>query len=323
MNESTNGYLVISLDFELLWGVFDVVDFEEKRIYFENTRLVIPKILEGFIKHNVHVTWATVGMLFHKNWEEWERNFSGTLPAYSNSKLSAYEFGKTIKPRDTENLCFAPELIREIAQSPGQEIGTHTYSHYYCLEEGQTLASFKADLEKSIELAKKMGIELKSLVFPRNQLREDYLKVCYELGIINVRSNPSSWYWKDPASDSILTKLARTGDAYFPLGKKSYSIKEVIKNPNLPLEQKAGRFLRPVECNSILHKLKIRRIKMEMTLAAKNNEIYHLWWHPHNFGDNPLQSIQDLKSVLTHFEKLREKFNFQSANMCEIGKLVS
>ena len=46
MNKSTNGFLVISLDFELLWGVFDVVDFEEKKIYFENTRLVIPKILE-------------------------------------------------------------------------------------------------------------------------------------------------------------------------------------------------------------------------------------------------------------------------------------
>ena len=60
-----------------------------------------------------------------------------------------------------------------------------------------------------------------------------------------------------------------------------------------------------------------------MSLAAKNNEIYHLWWHPHNFGDDPLQSIQDLKSILTHFEKLREKFNFLSVNMCEIGQLVS
>ncbi len=322
MNE-TNGFLVISLDFELLWGVFDVVDFEEKRKYFENTRLVIPRILEIFIEHNIHTTWATVGMLFHKNWEEWEGNISGTLPFYLNPKLSAYEFGKTIKSRDTENLCFAPELIREIAQSPGQEIGTHTYSHYYCLEEGQTLASFKADLEKSIRLANQMGIELKSLVFPRNQLKEDYLKVCYELGITNVRSNPSSWYWQDSTSDSILTKLSRTGDAYFPLGKKSYSIKEVIKNSNMPVEQKAGRFLRPVESNLILHQLKIRRIKNEMTLAAKNNEIYHLWWHPHNFGDDPIQSIQDLKSILIHFEKLREKFNFQSANMYEIGQLVS
>jgi len=323
MNESKNGFLVISLDFELLWGVFDVVDFEKKRIYFENTRQVIPKILEEFNFHNIHATWATVGMLFHKNWEEWERNSPKTPPTYSNPKLSAYEFGKTIKSGNSENLCFAPELIREIAQNPGQEIGTHTYSHYYCLEEGQTLASFKADLEKSIELAKQMGIEIKSLVFPRNQFREDYLRVCYELGITNVRSNPSSWYWENPASDSILTKLARTGDAYFPLGKKSYSIKEMIKNHNLLVEQKAGRFLRPAESNSILHKLKIRRIKKEMSLAAENNEIYHLWWHPHNFGDNPSQSIQDLKSILTHFEKLREKFNFQSVNMCEMGKRIS
>ena len=48
-----------------------------------------------------------------------------------------------------------------------------------------------------------MGISLKSLVFPRNQFNESYLKVCVELGIENVRSNPNNWYWANVQEDSI------------------------------------------------------------------------------------------------------------------------
>ena len=58
MNE--NGFLVLSLDFELLWGVFDKVDYKEKKTYFKNTRKVIPEILDLFSEFQIHSTWATV-----------------------------------------------------------------------------------------------------------------------------------------------------------------------------------------------------------------------------------------------------------------------
>src|SRR5680860_48500 len=141
-----NGFLVISLDFELLWGVFDKVDYKEKEAYFNNTREVIPEILGLFSKHHIHSTWATVGMLFNKNWEEWRGNVPESLPNYKNTDLSAYDYGKTINSPETEFYCFAKDLILQIQNTTGQEIGTHTYSHYYCLEEGQTLASFKVCL---------------------------------------------------------------------------------------------------------------------------------------------------------------------------------
>ena len=64
-----NGALVISLDFELLWGVFDKVDWRDKKKYFQNTRRVIPEILRLFEQYEISSTWATVGMLFNKYWE--------------------------------------------------------------------------------------------------------------------------------------------------------------------------------------------------------------------------------------------------------------
>lgn len=318
-----NGNFLISLDFELLWGVFDVVNYEERRKYFENTRIVIPEILSLFNKFEIKATWATVGMLFNENWAEWNKNQPEILPEYKNESLCAYKFGELIQDQNTESLCFAPDLIQLINETPGQEIGTHTYSHYYCMEQGQDIKSFKADLDMAVKMAGQAGLSMESLVFPRNQIREEYLDVCYEMGIYNVRSNPSSWYWKDASSNSLFTKLARTGDAYFPLGKKSYTAESLKFKSNKSLEQKASRFLRPVEDIPMLRKLKLNRILSEMVYAAKNKEIYHLWWHPHNFGDQPEESLRDLRILLENFKMLNIKYNLKSGSMKDLRNFHS
>jgi hypothetical protein len=117
--------------------------------------------------------------------------------------------------------------------------------------------------------------------------------------------------------------LGRTGDAYFNFGKKSYPSNHLNRTHHQPLQQKASRFFRPVEGNKYLRKLKIKRILSEMEWAAKNDEICHLWWHPHNFGNLPEESMIDLKIILNHFQRLKSKYNFQSVNMAELGDLYS
>ncbi|MFD0975741.1 polysaccharide deacetylase family protein [Salinimicrobium gaetbulicola] len=318
-----NGNLVISLDFELLWGVFDKVDHKEKVTYFKNTREVIPQILEVFSENGISCTWATVGMLFNKNWNEWSQSFPQELPSYDNANLNAYDFGRSIASNENASLCFAPELIRKISNTPGQELATHTYSHYYCSEKGQTPEAFKADLEMAISKAREMGIELKSLVFPRNQLNEDYLKICHNLGITSVRSNPSSWYWRDTEDSTFSKKLFRSGDAYFGKNDKSYPISRIKKVTGKPLEQPASRLLRPVSGFSFMNELKIKRIKSEMIHAAKNKEIYHLWWHPHNFGSDPERSMEELKEIVSCYRECNKKYGFKSLSMKDLSALVN
>ena len=315
MRENKVGALVISLDFELLWGVFDKVEWKDKITYFENTKKVIPEVLNLFEKYRIACTWATVGMLFNENWDDWNSNIPGITPAYSNKNLSAYNYGNSIQTKETENLCFAPELIRLINKTPGQEMGTHTYSHYYCLEEGQGLRSFEDDLKKSLELADNFDCKIKSLVFPRNQFNQEYLSLCKKLGINNVRSNPKSWYWQNTQKDSLQQKVFRTGDAYFGKNNKSYPIQEIESGDNIPDCQMASRLFRPYSNRKIAEKLKIKRIKSEITKAAKEGEVYHLWWHPHNFGAQPLKSLEQLETILKHYEYCKNKFNFKSKTM--------
>lgn len=316
------GGLVISLDFELLWGVFDKVDHKEKSTYFKNTRKVIPEILESFESNDISCTWATVGMLFNKDWAEWSQSFPDELPAYDKMELCAYDFGRSIASQENRDMCFAPDLIRQIIDTPGQELATHTYSHYYCSEKGQTPQAFRADLQMAILKAKDLGVELKSLVFPRNQLNEDYLRICGELGITSVRSNPENWYWEETQESTFSKKICRTADAYIGKMDKSYPFSKIKKEAGKPIEQPASRLLRPFSRYSFLNALKLKRIKSEMLSAAKNNEIYHLWWHPHNFGEHPKESMKELQEIIDCYKLCRKKYDFRSYTMKEVAALT-
>jgi hypothetical protein len=68
--------------------------------------------------------------------------------------------------------------------------------------------------------------------------------------------------------------------------------------------------------------MKIDRIKNEMERAAQHGEIYHLWWHPHNFGHYPKESMDGLEEILNHFAMCKEKYGMQSLSMGEIAEQV-
>ena len=72
-----------------------------------------------------------------------------------------------------------------------------------------------------------------------------------------------------------------------------------------------------------MNALKLKRIKKEMTKAAKAKEFYHLWWHPHNFGDYPAENLRDLEELLVHFDILKNEYGYKSLNMCETGKFIT
>ena len=307
---------VISLDFELVWGVFDHITLTDKVAYFDNTLQVIPKMLACFEKHQLHVTWATVGMLFNENWEEWLANFPEEQPSYTNLKLDAYAYGLEHRSAGLDRFFFAPDLIRFIQSTPGQELATHTYSHYYCLESGQTKRQFECDLDLAKKMATQFGATLHSLVFPRNQWNTDYLFSCQERGITQLRSNPDAWYWKDTSQSTLATKLFRTGDAYLPLGSTSYPMEKVTVD--FVTAQPASRFLRPHHRLSFLNSLRLQRIKNEMLQAAKQGEVYHLWWHPHNFGNHPEESMVVLHEIASWFTLLHEKYGMESVPMKDL-----
>ena len=164
-----SGKFVVSLDFELMWGVRDTVTIQT---YGENIRGVhksLPIILDYFKKYNISGTFAVVGLLFFNSKEELLNNLPERKPLYKDSKLSpygAYITEQVGKDSNSDPYHFAPKLIQLIKNTPNQEIGTHTFSHFYCLEEGQTLEDFTDDLKAAINIAKNGTFILPALFSP-------------------------------------------------------------------------------------------------------------------------------------------------------------
>lgn len=315
------GKFVISLDFELHWGVAELWNIKDRIDYFITTRLSIPVVLNLFEQYKIHATWATVGFLFAKNKKQLLEFSPGQRPQYKNEKLSYYSLidnNEIGNDEQDDPFHYAPSLIAEILKTPGQELGTHTFAHYYCNEPGQTYRQFDADLKAAQSLAmENFKVKLESLVFPRNQFNADYIKVAGENGIKVARSNPNVWFWK---KQHKFTPLARAADTLMPISSSlAFSENEIINGEVMLLP--ASRFLRAyVEKEKLVHKMKLYRIKNEMTHAAQNGLVYHLWWHPHNFGYFLEKNLVFLEEILKHYQMLNEKFGFESNSMIEMYK---
>ena len=320
----TNGKFLISLDFELMWGVRDLLSIENYGSNILGVQTVIPKTLEIFNKYKIKGTFSTVGFLFFENKKDLLNSIPKQFPKYDDTNLSPYNgyFNELKNTQVADCYHFAPDLIRLIQADSNQEIGTHTFSHYYCLEKGQTIQDFKTDIEKAIEIANKWNIKLTSLIFPRNQFNDAYLQVCNELGIICYRGNELSWLYKaqDTTKEKLIRKILRFADTYINIsGHNCYSDADL--NRTYPINLPSTRFLRPFSRKlKTIEFLKLKRIKSGMTHAAKNNLMYHLWWHPHNFGVDQDENFEFLNKILIHYQILNKKYNFESITMTNFAK---
>jgi hypothetical protein len=321
------GTLVISLDFELHWGVRDhtpVAGYQENLL---GVRQAIPAMLELFGRYGIHATWATVGFLFFDTKAELLANLPTRRPEYADSHLSPYkEIDSIGESEQADPFHYGASLLRAIQATPRQEIATHTFSHYFCLEKGQTIPDFEADLEAAKRAAARFGVELKSLVFPRNQLDPAYVDACGRAGLVCYRGNQQSRFSSlyaasDTISDSNLIKRAlRLADAYLPVTGLSARSLDDIADSGQPYDVPASRFLRPYSpALSWFEPLRLRRIEREMSRAAKRGLVYHLWWHPHNFGANTAANVAALDRLLRHFDKLRREHGMASRSMGEIA----
>lgn len=309
------GKMIISLDFELFWGIHDLENSKsfEKSIF--GVHSVLPKMLEMFDKYKVDVTFATVGFLFASNEKEIKSYLPDIKPNYKDKDLSPYNY--ISKGEMNNQLFFGDNLISLIKEYPKHELASHTFSHYYCLELGQDIESFREDLKAAVKIAKSKNIELTSIVFPRNQVNKEYLNICYELGIKSYRGNENNWFHSPnkQANNTILKRIVRLLDSYINIsGHNCYSLENQLNQRLLNLP--SSRFFRAYSNRlRFLESLKLNRIKKSMIFAAKNDKIFHLWWHPHNFGENQKENLKNLENILKLYKKLNLKYSFQSVTM--------
>jgi Polysaccharide deacetylase len=315
---------IISLDFELHWGVRDTKSVAQYRENLLGVRRVIPALLELFTEYGIHATWATVGFLFFGTRTELLAAIPDQKPDYDDERLSPYlDMQDLGRDEDNDPFHFGRKLIEQIKAHSEQEIATHTFSHYYCLEPKQSLDAFRSDLRAARRAASDLGVTLRSIVFPRNQYDRRHLQICRQMGLTAFRGNQESWLHRPRATaqENLLQRTARILDSYLGSSRQhSYSLSDVEQEPLLNLP--ASRFLRPwVPYIPRLQDLQEKRILAELTYAAERGLVYHLWWHPHNFGTHLEQNLALLRKILDHFQIMRERYGMQGRSMAELSSL--
>jgi len=322
----SRGSFTISLDFELFWGVRANRKLEDYEGNLLGVYSAIPKMLDLFEKYDIHATWATVGFLFHKEIKEIKENRPSIVPEYKNREVDPYIYLDTLdseQSKEFSRMHCSLDLIEAIAKSPNQEIGTHTYSHFFTYEALSNKEAFSVDMKQAVKVAEERGYRLKSLVFPRNQLDTQAIDTLEQLPISSYRGNPAHWAYcdGDKPNKLLLLRLYRLVDTYLNLSGYHTTLPRASKGV---IELKASMMLRPYFAKlSYLERFKIYRIKRAMKYAATHGQNFHLWWHPHNFGDHQDKNLQNLEELLKYFQELHLKYEMDSLTMDEVNKYVN
>jgi len=318
----TQGSFTISLDFELHWGVRDVVSVSEKRDHFLRARDAIPHMLGIFKEHEVHATWATVGFLFARDKRHLLDHLPELRPTYANRRFDPYSFLDEIgEDERSDPFHYAPSLLHAIAEVSGQEIASHTFSHYYCLEEGQTEQAFEADLRAAAAIGEPFGKVIEALVFPRGQYNPGYDSALERLGVRTYRVPPTFYPYRPCRVDdeNLAQRGLRLLDSYVPIGGSHSDRPSPDPSGAVPL--RAGLFLRPYSrARRQLESMRMQRIKRAMRDAARRGRNFHLWWHPHNFGTHTRKNLAIMREALGEYRVLRERHGWPSRNMGEAAQ---
>ena len=298
---------IISIDTELLWGYVLHPNHKMERLLKQAERAgrgPIDSLLALFEKYHITATWAIVGHLFldqcekegglpHKDMPRFRNNWYSWDPC-SNIQQSPLYYGKDIV-----------EAIR--FSKVEHEIGYHSFSHCYFSECSREVA--EAEICKGEELAKQLGITLRSFVFPANKIGHIELLKRHEFRIYR---GPVVW------------------------GKGTGGTKEgfLLRAANLVRRRTMAQPVEPIwrdgiwEIPGSMHFCATRfsldlalRAKRGIQAAIRNRKIFHMHMHPEDFLAAP-DLLSRLEQVLEFVSARTAEGELQVITMGELSSLL-
>jgi hypothetical protein len=312
------GIFLLSLDLELCWGVVDKPRLLKKnKIYYEQARDCIEKILMLLEKYNISATWAIVGHLFLKecNLINGQKHIDiprSTYPRYAKDWFE--ESPCTCHKEDP--LWYGQDIIEKIINCRvHQEIACHSFAHIPYGDRNTKRVTVQSDLSKCLCEAVKFDLRLRSFVFPRNNI--GYIDELSNFGFEAFRGEEPSWY---RGFTSKLKKVCHIIDQILAISPPVTLPEHQQGLYNIPasmfyLPMNGFRSIIPVEVRIFKAKKGIRR-------AIRQKKIFHLWFHPFNIATNQVKLLYGLEEILKEVISNREKGQLEVRSMDEIVDLM-
>lgn len=288
-----NGTIIFSADFEMAWAFrFSKTKRNETITKGIQERKNIPKLLDLFEKYDIPVTWATVGHLFLSECKRGQDGLphSGMpRPKFFENRNWSFSEGDWYQHdpcsnKITDPAWYAADLIEKIVSSGVKhEIGCHTFSHLDFTYKNCPKDLADAELDECINYASKIGIALKSMVFPGGT--SGNYESLVERGFICYRK-PLKYHIDLPCIDK-------------------YDLVAIPSSLGLDKD--------PYGWDKEFH-LKIIRLYLEK--AARHKLICHFWFHP-SMDQWYLENI--MPEVIKLVSNYRELGKIEIKTMCEFA----
>jgi len=311
------GVFTLSLDFELIWGTRDIAGLSFARQCELERDVVIDRLLDLLHRYEIRATWCTLGHLFldacssgedgrkhpdlvrpHHRW--WPQDWFAQDPC-SDETTDAIWYGKS--------------LVERIRRCPTpQEIGCHTFSHVILGDPGCSRETARSELEKCVELAREIGVDLASLAFPRNEV--GHLDVVRELGFRCYRGTEPNWY----ARPRVPPPVRRAAHLFDVLVARTPPVVEIAER--LPdLYDVPGSMIFFPSHGARRHlptAQRVRRAHRGLQRAERERRIFHLWLHPTNLADEMEAMFAGLEAVLREAAQRRAAGTLDIASMAAL-----
>lgn len=313
---------VLSLDTELIWGVFHQLTPSRFEAQFPDIRATIGAILALLERHEISATWAVVGHLFL---ERCERDESGVAhldlihPRQSFWPEDWYS-RDPCSDRARAHLWYGADILEMIqAARVAQEIGSHSFAHPRYGDPLLTREAAASDLDACLAAAHARGIELRSFVYPGNS--ESYHDLLRERGFRAYRGigPEEARVRRLPASLQRPARLAAQVLGTTPLvARPAETLPGLWDVPASMLLLTRGG-LRKLSSR----RARVRKVHAGIEVAQRTGSVFHLWTHPWNLADDPGFHLSVLEEVLEHVAMERDAGRLDVQTMGSLAARLS
>lgn len=299
------GVFTLSLDFELVWGSRDLTDPVDPlaRMARVTRERVFDGLLGSLQRHGAVATWATVGHLFLDGAVKQGGVLHPDLVPPRHGWRAAPWFEGVPEGTEAEHPEFYARSLVLRLKDAGQEIGSHSFSHPIFGDPGCSAETAETDLARCVAEAARLGITLRSFVFPRNV--PGHVGLLAKHGFTCWRGPEPVWYRSGRVPGPV-SRLAHIAD-----------VATVGRPPTvLPTRDAHGLWVIPAS-TSLLPIDGVRRfIPIERRVlravrcleqAARDRRICHFWFHPINLASDPPAMLAGVDQVLAHAARLRDQ----------------
>lgn len=317
------GVFIVSLDLELAWGTFDIwgrgtADMPRalSRILLQTRDVVIDELLRLFREYDVPATWAIVGHLFLDHCEPVNGVKHPDMPRPAHSWFEDDWYDRDPASNiEADPVWYGRDIVERIMLAqPRQEIACHSFSHVIFGDEGCSAEVAEAEVRECVTLARELGIDLRSFVFPRSQA--GHHQVLSKHGFSCYRAPRPGWF------DVFNGKAQRVAKLINDMLALSPCCAVVDKEPNGLWSISTSAYYRSLHGvgRMVPVRSRVHQCVKGIDKAVKTQGVFHLCLHPWNFAVETERLLEGLRKVLQHAARESERGRLDLLSMGQLAE---